>query len=109
MQYSYIVTLALIINMPFMISKFSFKSFFPILCIPALVLGLTFYMIFIFDKTNTSPPLLCIPLVILLTFTLGWLLLGEFRTKMIKVEPTDDYLTVRKFGRFSSSKTFLYA
>src|SRR5579862_7717755 len=92
-----------------MTSKFSFKSFFPLLCMLPIILGLTLYIVFLFDKTIKTPPLSGIPLILLLTFTIVWLFFGEFRTKMIKVELADDYLSIKRFGGLSAAKKFLYS
>ena len=92
-----------------MTSKFSFKSFFPLLCIPPLIFGLIGYIILGIYKAKTPPPLNGIPLILLLTFTLAWLFFGEFRTKMIKVTIENDCIIIKKFGGFGVSKRFLYS
>ena len=90
-------------------STFSFKSFFPLLCIPPLIFGLTGYIILGIYKAKTLPPLNGIPLVLLLTFTFAWLFFGEFRTKMIKVKIDTDCISIKKFGGLSASKRFLFS
>ena len=92
-----------------MTSKFSFKSFFPIICILPIAFGLTMYVVFVFDKTKVSPPLSGFPLILLLTFTLAWLFFGEFRTKMIKIIIEDDFVIVKNFGGLSSGKKYFYS
>ena len=92
-----------------MTSKFSFKSFFPLLCIPPIIFGLTGYIILGIYKAKTPPPLNGIPLVLLLTFTLAWLFFGEFRTKMIRVYIDDDSIIIKKYGGLGASKRFLFA
>jgi hypothetical protein len=92
-----------------MTSKFSIKSFFPILCIIPLIFGLTVYCIFAFDKNKIPPPLHGIPLILLLTFTLAWLFFGEFRTKMIKVKLEENYIIIKQFGGLGKGKEFLYS
>jgi len=91
-----------------MTSKFSFKSFFPLLCIPPLIFVLIGYIIIGIYKAKTPPPLNGIPLILLLTFTFAWLFFGEFRTKMIKVKIDDDGITIKKFGGLGVSKRFLF-
>ncbi|MVN23470.1 hypothetical protein [Mucilaginibacter arboris] len=91
-----------------MTSKFTLKSIFPVVCILPLIFGLSAYIYFTFYKTQNPPPLHGMPLILLLTFTLIWLFFGEFRTKMIKVELEDTFLTIRKFGGLSSTKKYLY-
>ena len=92
-----------------MTSKFSFKSFFPLLCIPPLIFGLIGYIIFGIYKAKTPPPLNGIPLILLLTFILAWLFFGEFRTKMIKVTVENDGIIIKTFGGFGVSRKFLYS
>ena len=92
-----------------MTSKFSFKSFFPLLCIPPLLFGLTSYIVFGIYNAKTPPPLNGIPLILLLTFTFAWLFFGEFRTKMIKVKIEEDSIVIKKFGGLSASKKFLFS
>jgi hypothetical protein len=92
-----------------MTSKFSFKSFFPILCIPPLIFGLICYINFTLNETESPPLLNGIPLVFLLTFAIAWLFFGEFRAKMIKVIIEDDYVIIKKFGGLSTGKKYLYS
>ena len=91
-----------------MTSKFSIKSYFPLLCIPPLLIGLVGYIILGIYRAKTPPPLDGIPIVFLLTFTLTWLFFGEFRTKMIKIELKENCLIIKKFGGLSIGKKILY-
>ena len=92
-----------------MTSKFSIKSFFPLLCIIPLIFGLTVYSLFAFDRNKVPPPLHGIPLILLLTFTIAWLFFGEFRTKMIKVTLEEDYIIIKQFGGLVKGEKFLYS
>ena len=91
-----------------MTSKFKLKAFLPLLCIPPIIFGLANYIYFTFDKTKPTPPLLGLPLILLLTFTILWLFFGEFRTKMIKVVLNNDHLLIKTFGGLSPPKKYLY-
>ena len=56
-----------------------------------------------------NAPLSGVALLLLLGFTLLWLFLGEFRTKMIKIDIGSDFLIVKKFGGLSPGKKYSFA
>ncbi len=91
-----------------MTTKFSIKSFIPLICLPFILFGLVNYIIFSFDQTKKTPPLHGFPLIILLLIIIIWLFFGEFRTKTIKVIIKEDYLLIKKFGGFYLSNKYYY-
>lgn len=90
-------------------STFSYSVFIVIFIIFPIVFGMNVFVLFAFLSNDPTLLIMAIPVTIIACFTLGWLIFGELRTKIIRVELGFDHLTIRRYGGLSAPLTFYYA
>lgn len=89
-----------------MISKFSWKAYIPAFIIAVLVAVLIFVGIIMLDPASAKLILPITPLFLFPVLALVWLIYGECRTKIIRVELNFDHLIIRRY--FGLSKPAIY-
>jgi hypothetical protein len=87
-------------------SRFKFWSLLAIIS-SLLLLGVLIYFVFKFGIMNL-PLYATIPLFVLLILCVVWLLFGEIRTKLVKVNVEGDTITVKNFIGFGIEKKYYF-
>jgi len=91
-----------------MISKFSWKAYIPALIIAVLIAVLIFVGIVVLDPASAKLILPITPLFLFPVLALVWLIYGECRTKIIRVELNMDHLIIRRYFGLSKPATYYY-
>ena len=69
-----------------------------------------YYILWLTDPNHPKPPILGpVCLILLLSFTILWLIFGEIRTKIIKVTIEDQSISVRKFAGLAPRRKYLFS
>ena len=88
-------------------TKFKIKGFLPLLLSIALTTITIFFVIDFFTNSIDQDKIFVrLILLIFLLFTLTWLVLGEVKNKFIRVEFSDDKISVAKMGGLLPTKEF---
>jgi hypothetical protein len=92
-----------------MISKFSWMAYIPAFIIVIMIAVLTFLGIIMLDPVTASQILPITPLFLFPVFALVWLVYGECRTKIIRVEINFDNMVIRRYFGLAKPVTYYYA
>src|ERR1700761_6080689 len=92
-----------------MTSKFSWKTYIPAFIIGGMVAVFTFLGIIMLDPTVASQILPITPLFLFPVLALVWLIYGECRTKIIRIELNFDNLVIRRYYGLAKPVTYYYA
>jgi len=92
-----------------MISKFSWKAYIPAFIIAVLIAVLIFIGIIMLDPASAKLILPITPLFLFPVLALVWLIYGECRTKIIRVELGFDHLIIRRYFGLAKPVTWYYA
>jgi hypothetical protein len=89
-------------------SKFSWKAYIPAFIITVMIAVLLFLGINMLDPVAASEILPITPLFLFPVFALVWLIYGECRTKIIRVELNFDNLVIRRYFGLAKPVTYYY-
>ncbi|MGZ3944443.1 MAG: hypothetical protein ACXVJB_05845 [Mucilaginibacter sp.] len=92
-----------------MISKFSWKAYLPAFIIAVLFAVLVFVGIIMLDPAAAKLILPITPLFLFPVLALVWLIYGECRMKIIRVELNLDHLIIRRYFGLAKPVTWYYA
>jgi hypothetical protein len=92
-----------------MVSKFLWKAYIPAFIILVMIAVFVFLGIIMLDPDTFKQILPITPLFILPIFALVWLIYGECRTKIIRVELNYDNIVIRRYFGLAKSITYYYA
>jgi len=90
-------------------SKFSWTAYIPAFIAVVILAGLTGLVAVSFDPAVASLLVVLIPVIVFAVLVLLWLIYGEARAKIIRIEMDFDHLTIRRYFGLSAPATFYYA
>ncbi|MBV5281931.1 MAG: hypothetical protein JZU53_05785 [Paludibacter sp.] len=89
-------------------TKFKIKGFLPLLLSILFTTITIFFAIDLFTNSIEQDKIFVrLILLVFLLFTMTWLILGEVKNKFIKVEFSDDKISVAKMGGLLPTKEFI--
>src|SRR5579872_708679 len=92
-----------------MVSKFTWTAYIPAFIIIAISAATVFCIVVCFDPAVYSMLVIFIPVIIFAILVLLWLIYGELRTKIIRVNLEFDYLIIKRYYGLGAPGTIYYA
>jgi len=91
-----------------MVSKFTWTAYIPIFIIVALTAATLFCIVVCFDPAVYQMLVILIPATVFAILVLLWLIYGELRTKIIKVDLEFDHIVIKRYYGLGPQVTIYY-
>lgn len=92
-----------------MVSKFTWTAYIPAFIVIGISAATIFCIKVCFDPAVSSMLVIFIPVIIFAILVLLWLIYGELRTKIIRVNLEFDHLIIKRYYGIGKPETIYYA